>query len=193
MTNGIQLNSFSLENCIQSNTAAITGRGEAHADRNDDPVRRCVILFLESNVPDGFYPGIFNLTAARWSCVAEEFSILTMNARSPHLSSGRGIIDPTEPVDSVRRLHNTAGVPKLAGEQYVKARYHTIMYCRQDAARARRIEINKDMLTKEKGLLQYGGDETKWREWIMLMGIKCDIDAIRAKAKQGKVRYHDIP
>lgn len=172
-----------MKNGVQSNTSTLTSRGDPHPDKNDEPGRRSIMYFVESNTPEDFFPGRFNILSARLSCVAEEFSVLLLDARHPHFSSGRGMVSSS--IEPSRRYRNTAGVPKLVGDQYVKGKFHTVCYCRQDSARARFNEIHEEMFDRLKGSLHMGG-EANWQEWRMLTHIKNNIEEIRAGNKAGE-------
>jgi len=126
----IQVNFSRLDEAMEK---GLKCKAHIHIDKNDDPTRLSIVLFL-SKFPMDVFPGRFNITSAGLTCSAETFGALVFTGRHPHCGSGVGRYPESLPSDSKLRaqLPDSIGYPELDDENYPDIRINAILYPRRD-------------------------------------------------------------
>lgn len=126
----IQVNFSRLDEAMEK---GLKCKAHIHIDKNDDPTRLSIVLFL-SKFPKGVFPGRFNITSAGLTCSTETFGALVFTGRHPHCGSGVGRYPESLPSDSKLRVRLPDGIeyPELDDENYPDIRINTILYPRRD-------------------------------------------------------------
>lgn len=125
----IQVNFSRLDQTLEK---GLKCKAHIHIDKNDDPARLSLILFL-SKFPKDVFPGRFNITSARLTCSAETFGALVVTARHPHCGSGVGKYPEDLSLDCNLRVSLPRGLeyPALPNEDFPDVRITTILYPRK--------------------------------------------------------------
>jgi hypothetical protein len=126
----IQVNFSRLDEAMEK---GLKCKAHIHIDKNDDPTRLSIVLFL-SKFPKDVFPGRFNITSAGLTCSAETFGALVFTGRHPHCGSGVGRYPESLPSDSKLRVQLPDGIeyPELDDENYPDIRINAILYPRRD-------------------------------------------------------------
>ncbi|KAN0089969.1 hypothetical protein V8E51_018548 [Hyaloscypha variabilis] len=144
----IQVNFSRLDEAMEN---GIKGKAHIHIDKNDDPKRLSLVLFL-SKFPKDVFPGRFNITSAGLTCSAETFGALVFTGKHPHCGSGVGRYPDDLSPDSNLRATLPEGLeyPELEEEDYPDMRISAIIYPRRDCMRQGTTRLRK--LTEEAAL-----------------------------------------
>jgi hypothetical protein len=122
----IQLNFSQIGEAVEK---GLEFKAHIHLDKNDDPTRLTIVLFL-SKFPTNVFPGRFNITSAGLTCPADTFGALVFTGRHPHCSLGVGTYPDDLPLDSPLRSKLPAGLeyPQLPSETHPPIRINVVMY-----------------------------------------------------------------
>lgn len=124
----IQVNFSQIDEAMENE---LKFKAHIHIDKNDDPTRLTIVLFL-SKFPIDVLPGRFNITSAGLTCPADTFGALVFTGRHPHCGLGVGKYPDDLPLDSTLRSKLPDGLeyPQLPSETNPPIQINAIMYPR---------------------------------------------------------------